>query len=207
MTCTKGTFNGKIETSTIVYANGGIYTKQDIRGTGTGSAAGLTLVTNTGNLAVRTESSSYSVYIQPASGEAKVTYPSQPTSYADLRLKKLVAHDMVYSHGEVRGAKVYANGVQLTSDRNKKRDIEDYTEDALYEICTTPIRTYHLDGDLDEEIKRIGIIMQEAPLNAVDIGGEGVDLYQMLTMSWKAIQQLKEESDLLKEEIRILKGE
>ena len=207
MTCTKGTFNGKIETSTIVYANGGIYTKQDIRGTGTGSAAGLTLVTKTGNLAVRTESSSYSVYIQPASGEAKVTYPSQPTSYADLRLKKLVAHDMVYSHGEVRGAKVYANGVQLTSDRNKKRDIEDYTEDALYEICTTPIRTYHLDGDLDEEIKRIGIIMQEAPLNAVDIGGEGVDLYQMLTMSWKAIQQLKEESDLLKEEIRILKGE
>ena len=207
MTCSNATIHGKVTSDTIMYANGGIYTKQDIRGTGTGSAAGLTLVTATGNLAVRTESSSYSVYIQPANGEAKVTYPSQPSSYADLRLKKLVAHDMVYSHGDVRGAKVYANGVQLTSDRNKKRDIEDYTEDALYEICTTPIRTYHLDGDLDEEIKRIGIIMQEAPLNAVDIGGEGVDLYQMLTMSWKAIQQLKEESDLLKEEIRILKGE
>ena len=207
MTCKNASIHGKITSDTVMYANGGIYTKQDIRGSGTGSASGLTLVTATGDLAVRTESTSYAVYIQPANGEAKVTYPSKPSSYADLRLRKLIAHDQVYSHGDVRGNKVYANGVQLTSDINKKRDIELYTENALYEICTTPVYTYHLDGDLDNELKRIGLIMQEAPMNAVDLGGEGIDLYQMCTMMWKAIQQLKEESDVLKEEIKNLKGE
>ena len=207
MSCRNANIHGYIASDTTIHANGGIYTGQDIRGVGTGSAAGLTLVTGTGDLAVRTENSSHSVYIQPANGEAKVTYPAQPGNYADLRLRKLVAHSTIYSHADVRGNTVYANGVQLTSDRDKKRNIEDYTEDALYEICTTPIRTYHLDGDLDEEIKRIGIIMQEAPLNAIDIGGEGVDLYQMLTMAWKAIQQLKEENDILREDINNLKGE
>ena len=69
-------------------------------------------------------------------------------------------------------------------------NIEDYIESALHEICTTPIRKYHLNDDLDNELKRIGIIVQEAPLNAIDLNGEGVDLYQMITMSWKAIQEL-----------------
>ena len=203
----KGTFAGKVETSSIIYANGGLYTKQDIRGLDTTEGSGgLTLVTGTGNIAIRTESSNYTVYLQ-SYGEVKITKPKQPSTYTDLRLNKLVAHSTIYSHADVRGAEVYANGVKLTSDRDKKRDIENYTEDALYEICTTPVRTYHLDCDLDEEIKRIGIILQEAPLNAVDIRGEGVDLYQMVAMSWKAIQQLKEENDTLKKEIENLKGE
>ena len=44
---------------------------------------------------------------------------------------------------------VYASGVALTSNRDKKKNIEDYTESALSEICTTPIRKYHLEDDLD----------------------------------------------------------
>ena len=55
--------------------------------------------------------------------------------------------------------------------------------------------------DLDEEMKRIGIILQEAPVDAIDIEGVGVDLYQMVTMTWKAIQELKQEIDMLKAEL------
>ena len=190
-----GLFTGKIETGETIKANGGIYTAQDIRGYDpTGVTGGLTVVTGTGNLSVRTENSAHSVYLQSASGEVKVTAPSEPDNYKNLRAWNLLANN-----------KVYANGVALTSNRDKKKNIEDYTESALNEICTTPIRQYHLKTDLDNELKRIGIIVQEAPLNAIDLKGECIDLYQMVSMSWKAIQELKEENDKLKLEIENLK--
>ena len=91
--------------------------------------------------------------------------------------------------------KVYANGVALTSSRDKKKNVEAYEESALQQILQTKIYRYHLLDDLDEEMKRIGIILQEAPVDAIDIEGVGVDLYQMVAMSWKAIQELKQEID------------
>jgi phage minor structural protein len=190
-----GHFTGKIETGQIINANGGIYTGQDIRGYDpTGVSGGLTLVTGTGHLAVRTENPSHNVYLQPAGGEVKVTAPSDPNTFSNLRAWDLLANN-----------KVYANGVALTSNRDKKKNIEDYTESALHEICTTPIRKYHLKDDLDNELKRIGIVVQEAPLNAIDLKGECIDLYQMVSMSWKAIQELKEENNNLKLELEEFK--
>ena len=182
------TIDGNISSTKTINAQGGIYTKQDIRGYDpTGISGGLTLVTSTGNLAVRTENEAYSVYLQSASGEVKVTNPVDPDTFQDLRAYNLIANNQVY-----------ANGAVLTSDREKKKNIEDYTESALDEICTTPIRQYHLNEDLDEEIKRIGLILQEAPLNAIDLRGKGIDLYQMATMAWKAIQELNNKIEDLK---------
>ena len=173
---------GTLTTNSQIIAQGGLYTHQDIRGMdNTAKTGGLTLVTGAGHLAVRTENSEHSVYLQPGSGEVKVTAPADPDTFKDLRAYNLLANNAVY-----------ANGVQVTSDINRKRDIELYEVDALAEICSTPVYTYHLDIDLDEELKRIGIIMQEAPLDAVDLTGKGVDLYQMTTMLWKAVQQLNE---------------
>ena len=181
---------GTLTTNSQIYAQGGIYTYQDIRGLdSTDKSGGLTIVTGTGHVAVRTENSSHSVYLQSASGEVKCTRPKEPDSYINIRAYNLIANNAVY-----------ANGVNVSSDKERKRDIELYETDALHEICTTPVYTYHLDTDLDEEIKRIGIIMQEAPLDAVDISGKGVDLYQMVTMLWRAVQQQQE---MIKE----LKGE
>ena len=188
MTANGCSINGKITSSQTINAYGGIYTGKDIRGYDpTGITGGLTLVTGTGNLALRTENNSHSVYLQSATGEVKVTAPSDPNTFNNLRAYDLIANN-----------KVYASGVALTSNIDKKKNIEDYTESALNEICTTPIRKYHLKDDLDNELKRIGVIVQEAPLNAIDLSGEGVDLYQMITMSWKAIQELKEEINILK---------
>ena len=165
-------------------ANGGIYTNQDVRGRNQ-DGTGLTIVSTYDHLALRAESGS--VYLQPYNDEVKVTGPAEPNNFKNLRANDLIANN-----------KVYANGIALTSNRDKKKNIEDYTESALSEICATPIRQYHLKTDLDNEIKRIGVILQEAPLNAIDLRGEGVDLYQMVTMSWKAIQELKEEINILK---------
>ena len=123
------------------------------------------------------------------SSEVRCTSYKSGTTYVNLRAYNLCAQNAVY-----------ANGVNVSSDRERKRDIELYSTDALNEICTTPVYTYHLDTDLDEEVKRIGIIMQEAPLDAIDLSGKGVDLYQMVTMLWRAVQQQQEMINELKGE-------
>jgi hypothetical protein len=57
---------------------------------------------------------------------------------------------------------------------------------------TTPVREYHYTDDLDWEQKRVGIIVDEAPLSAIDLTGAGVSEYSMVAMAWKAIQQLND---------------
>lgn len=152
---------------------------------------------------VRVNASGQPLYLQ-CHDEIKCTKPADPSTYTSLRAYNLMAQ-----------SKVYANGVALTSSRDKKKNIELYEESALQQILQTKIYRYHLLDDLDEEMKRIGIILQEAPVDAIDIEGVGVDLYQMVTMAWKAIQELKQEIDkrealekrmeTLEEEIRQLK--
>ena len=184
--------NGKIYSDEIMYAYGGIYTKQDFRGMSQ-DGTGLTIVSTYDNIVVRAEQGA--VYLQPSYGnEVKCTYPSSPNDFASLRAYNLMANNAVY-----------AAGVNVTSDKEKKKNIEPYDISALDEITSTTVYKYHLDTDLDEEFKRIGIIMQEAPVDTIDLTGKGVDLYQMSSLMWKAIQELKEENDKLKEEIEKLK--
>ena len=123
------------------------------------------------------------------SAEIRCTRCGDPSNYVNIRAYNVCAQNAVY-----------ANGVNVSSDINRKRDIELYSTDALHEVCTTPVYTYHLDTDKDEELKRIGIIMQEAPLDAIDLTGKGVDLYQMVTMLWRAVQQQQEIINELKGE-------
>lgn len=132
---------------------------------------------------VRVNASGQPLYLQ-CNDEVKCTKPADPSTYTSLRAYNLMAQN-----------KVYANGVALTSSRDKKKNVEVYEESALQQILQTKIYRYHLLDDLDEEMKRIGIILQEAPVDAIDIEGVGVDLYQMVAMSWKAIQELKQEID------------
>lgn len=228
--------SGSLTTNSTIVAQGGIYTYQDIRGMDqTSKTGGLTLVTDTGNLSVRNDSTDYGVYIQAANGRVYLTYPYN-TNRCDIDLRNVYGIDVVELSGdgvfrashnshlylqcgksgevtltnsEVRCTRsaapndyaniraynvcaqnqVFANGVQVSSDRDRKRDIEPYMVNAIKEVCETPVYTYHLDDDLDHELKRIGIIMQEAPLDVIDLNGKGIDLYQMVTMLWRAVQQ------------------
>ena len=186
--------DGKIKSDEVIMANGGMYTGQSVRGT---NPAGFTLVGSNGSVALRADNGS--VYLQPSGDEAKVTAPADPNTFKNLRANNLIAN-----------SKVYASGVALTSSIEKKKNIEAYEESALQQILQTKIYRYHLLDDLDEEMKRIGIILQEAPVDAIDIEGVGVDLYQMVTMTWKAIQELKQEItkyEVLEKRIEILDKE
>jgi hypothetical protein len=186
--------SGTLRAKETIHADGGIYAKGDFIGRGYGASLYSDVPKGEGHTYVR--SLNNGIKLRPGWGEeVHCGVEGSETEYSNFRALNIYA---------MNGGRVYANGVALTSNRDAKKNIEDYTESALNEICTTPVRQYHLKTDLDEELKRIGIIVQEAPLNAIDLKGECIDLYQMVTMSWKAIQELKDENDKLKDTIKIL---
>jgi hypothetical protein len=87
-------------------------------------------------------------------------------------------------------ALIVSAGHTTVSQRELKKGIVPTSLDALYEINTTPIRDFHYNEDGDWEPKRIGLIVDEAPMAALDLRGTGVVDYSMVVMAWKAIQQL-----------------
>ncbi len=101
--------------------------------------------------------------------------------------------------------KVYAGGSALTSDRDKKKNINPYKKEALPEILSTQIYTYNLKTELDGEFPHLGIILQEAPVDIVDPSG-GIELYAMTSFAWKAIQELSAQNNSLKQRIEALEN-
>ncbi|WLR44488.1 tail fiber domain-containing protein (plasmid) [Bacillus carboniphilus] len=76
------------------------------------------------------------------------------------------------------------------SNREEKKNIVKFEESVLDKILTTPVYQYHLNADLDEEMKRLGILMDEAPAEIVAPTGVGVSIYAMVSYLWKANQEL-----------------
>ncbi|MGV3265637.1 phage tail spike protein [Cytobacillus pseudoceanisediminis] len=82
------------------------------------------------------------------------------------------------------------------SDRRLKRNILPYEESALEKVLATPIYTYNMIGHEDSKLF-MGMIADEAPEDIV-IKGEtpdipdGINLYQMSSMLWKAVQEINE---------------
>lgn len=88
--------------------------------------------------------------------------------------------------------KVYASGVALTSSRDKKKNIVTYTDEVLPLVKDMRPVTYHLKEDNDNEVKRLGFILEELGLvHLIDPDG-GVDQYALITLAIKAIQELNQ---------------
>lgn len=101
-------------------------------------------------------------------------------------------------------ATAYAKTFTPTSRREIKKNIEPFTgvdspdgitKTALQQINDTPISKYHFNEEFNYERKHVGIIMDQAPCDIVDIRGNGIDLYAMNTYGWAAIQELSRELD------------
>jgi hypothetical protein len=101
---------------------------------------------------------------------------------------------------------VEAQGFNATSDKAKKKNIEVYEKSALAEINSTPIYEYNMEGEIDGvDLKHVGIMAQESPIEVAGIVNPSVDLYAMATMSWKAIQELSAELAAVKKELAEIK--
>lgn len=93
--------------------------------------------------------------------------------------------------------KVYASGVALTSSRDKKKNIVTFEENALTLIDKMRAVTYQLKKDNENELHRLGFILEEMPLaELIDVEG-GVDQYALTTLAIKAIQELNQKVEVL----------
>jgi hypothetical protein len=85
---------------------------------------------------------------------------------------------------------INASAFTVNSDRDMKKNIIPFTENAESLVNTTTVYNYNYNNELDSEMKHTGLIMQEAPVYVVDPRGDGIDIYAMCGVLWKAVQEL-----------------
>ncbi len=87
------------------------------------------------------------------------------------------------------------NGVEPFSLAEKKRNIEKYNNSALNEILNTDIYYYNYKEDSENTKKRVGAVIGEDYRCSKEIIGtehKGIDLYSMMSVAYKAIQEQQE---------------
>ena len=96
-------------------------------------------------------------------------------------------------NGDAKFGDIYSNGVLVTSDRAKKAEVEPLDNSALNQIGRAQVYKYKLKDQGDK--KRMGIMYDDAPeeIRQVDKkGNKTVDLYGMVSLLWKAVQELND---------------
>lgn len=96
----------------------------------------------------------------------------------------------------------------VASSRDFKKAIDDYTGNAIELINGTPVRAYYFNEDIEGvDPKRIGLIVQEAPLEIINInGGDSIDMYEMNAVLWKGVQELSVKIEALETRVSTLEG-
>ena len=87
------------------------------------------------------------------------------------------------------------NGVEPFSLAEKKRDIEKYNNKALDEVLNTDIYYYNYKEDAKDIKRRVGAIIGEdykCSKEIIGTEGKGIDIYSMISLSYKAMQEQQE---------------
>ena len=87
------------------------------------------------------------------------------------------------------------NGVEPFSLAEKKRDIEKYNNKALDEVLKTDIYYYNYKDDAENIKRRVGAIIgtdYKCSKEIIGTEGKGIDLYSMISVAYKAIQEQQE---------------
>jgi hypothetical protein len=79
--------------------------------------------------------------------------------------------------------------------RELKKDITPFEftstgKTALEELCDTTMFNYRFNEETDVDPLRIGLIYDEAPFEAIDISGHGINLYGMASLNFQATKEL-----------------
>lgn len=119
-----------------------------------------------------------------------------------------------------------AAAFSTTSERRLKTNIVKYQTSALEKVVNTAVYEYNLKSEIEiwDEVsdgvwedtgrrrspeglkKRHGLIVDEAPTEIVSEKQDGIDLYEMNSMLWKAVQELSSKVDVLTQQIIDIKA-
>ncbi len=103
--------------------------------------------------------------------------------------------------------KMIADEFVQNSLEAKKKNFEELLE-GLSIIKDTNIYKYHYKTEDDENKKHIGLVIGEnynTPKEVISQSGDGIDTYAMISITWKAIQELNEIIENQRKEIDKLK--
>ena len=125
----------------------------------------------------------------------------------------------IESNGDARFGNIYSNGTLVTSDREKKTDVKKLYGSFLDKIKGSQVYQYRLKHDevpAAENVKEqhtrieketVGLMYDEAPeeiRSESERGEKAINLYSMVSLLWKAVQELSEKveqlTDSMKEE-------
>lgn len=111
----------------------------------------------------------------------------------------------------------YAASFVNTSNEESKKNIKEFKDNAINIIKNTDIYEFNYKNEKDIKDKHIGIIIGDKynySKKITDNENNGVDLYSMISVTYKAIQEQQEiienqqkQIDELKEQIKLLKEE
>lgn len=117
------------------------------------------------------------------------------TRYLGIRqacIDNLIAEDISYKT------------LTQTSQKSKKKYIKKVKASALELIENADICKYNFKGEKAKAKKHIGLIIGEGyncPDEVISEDGQGVEQYSMISLAWKAIQELSEENKVLKQRL------
>lgn len=104
---------------------------------------------------------------------------------------------------------VFANNISNSSRATLKKNFEKFNN-GLDIVKNTDIYKYHFKTQNDKEKKHIGIVIGNKYRYKKEIttqNNDGIDLYSMIAVAYKAIQEQQQMIDDLKHEIEVLKNE
>lgn len=150
------------------------------------------LIANNSSTSLRIKNGNYIL-----SGDNSITYLRSTNGKIQFETGGY-ARASIERDGSARFGDLYTNGVKVTSDRGKKENVKAVGASALDMVHRAKTYEYNLKG---EAKKRMGIMYDEAP-ECIRSDGDtkAVDLYGMITLLWKAVQELEQKIDDMKEE-------
>ena len=122
----------------------------------------------------------------------------------------------IESNGDAKFGNIYSNGSLVTSDRKKKTGVKKLSGTFLDKVRGSAVYRYRLKQDMIPEenakkLKRksvgtknesVGLMYDEAPeeiRRETESGDKAIDLYGMVSILWKAVQELSDKVDSLQQ--------
>lgn len=123
----------------------------------------------------------------------------------------------IESNGDARFGDIYSNGTLVTSDRKKKSNVKKLSGSFLDKVKASPVYRYRLKREdipheagnktkrklTTEKSESVGLMYDEAPeeiRRESENGEKAINLYSMVSVLWKAVQELSDTVDALKKE-------
>ena len=122
----------------------------------------------------------------------------------------------IESNGDAKFGNIYSNGSLVTSDRKKKTGVKKLSGTFLEKVRGSAVYRYRLKQDMIPEKNAknlkgksvgtknelVGLMYDEAPeeiRRETESGDKAIDLYGMVSILWKAVQELSDKVDSLQQ--------